>query len=766
MAVSHRLQNSFSGGEISSRMLLRHDNPVYGHSLLKMVNWVPSITGGAERAPGSQFIQDTGVPLHARIVPYLSPTNDRGLLQLTENVIDYKTGIVQSASRDAAQNAINPTKQIVVNADLGRGTTGEWTYEPEEYVGGSGDLLGMKWGEGGFISGSCRKYAYPDLDKVYMDIATTAEVDVATDTLVLNYALKLTPFEQLLDGDYTCVVKVGTTLDGDEIYTQTWDNPNKLPPTSVEVSAPIPGGAFTGTIYINIHVIALTSPTQSWSHYTLALNFFRVWANADAPPADVTLATPYSATELADIHYVASPYDTSVPIKAVKPIVFVHPNHPPSWFFWNGTAGAYQFAAISFTNKPSQWISGNYPSTCTAVQGRLVFAGTPAQPETVWLTRVAEWNAFDDLTNLTDVTPEDSMEFTAVYRSPIQWLSGHKNLLVGAEEMEYLAYADGIFQPSDLGVSVQSTHGGAHVQPAGFGQSVLFAAEGGHRVREAQYANEAGGWVAPDLTLWHPDLFSSGIVRMVRMRNPHQMLVAVMGNGQLALLHQDSYAQISGWSRVSLNATVIDACTVTDSEGTDVLFVLVRRTVNKVQKLYLEAFSDWTDFNNLEYLSSHTVQTFTTPTSTLSNLDHLENTVVQVIGDGEYLGSFPVIFGTINLTNQVGSPIEVLIAVVGRTMISTMQTLPPPSNDPGGKKRYSDVSVRVRGSTSTIINGERVKDRSPEREMGRSEALSLIADHKVANTGWDSLQTITIEETVPYRSEVLGIFGKLQDNSL
>ena len=72
----------------------------------------------------------------------------------------------------------------------------------------------------------------------------------------------------------------------------------------------------------------------------------------------------------------------------------------------------------------------------------------------------------------------------------------------------------------------------------------------------------------------------------------------------------------------------------------------------------------------------------------------------------------------------------------------------------------------MRGSTSTIINGERVRDRSPSREMGRSESLSFVADHKVANTGWDSLQTITIEETVPYRSEVLGIFGKLQDNSL
>jgi len=44
--------------------------------------------------------------------------------------------------------------------------------------------------------------------------------------------------------------------------------------------------------------------------------------------------------------------------------------------------------------------------------------------------------------------------------------------------------------------------------------------------------------------------------------------------------------------------------------------------------------------------------------------------------------------------------------------------------------------------------------------------LSIINNHKVANLGHDPLQLITIEENIPFRSEILGIFGKLTESSI
>jgi len=732
-----------------------------------MENWLPNLTGGAERAPGSQFLLDTGASLHARIVPYRAATGEKSLLQLTEGTIARKTGVVTSSSRFASVDAIgDPTRQIVVNSHLGKGTSGEWTYGPTQYTADKGDTLGMTWG-GGFIRGNCRKWQNPDKDKNYMDIATTAEVDIATDSIAILYDLAFT--NQFVEGGYTLDVKIGTTLGGGEVYSESWDTPGVYPPRTIDTSRAIPGGAFTGTLYFSIHVVATYNNGQPASVPNMALNYLELWAATDPPPADVSTTVPYLAEELSDIHYVASPYDFAP--NYVKPVIFVHPNHPPSWFFWDGDVGAYAFEEIDFTTgtfeRPSEWHAGNYPSTCTSSQGRLVLGGCPEDSETVWLTRVTEWNKFVDPNSGEPITPEAAMDFTTIYRSPIQWMSGHKSLLVGTTEIEYLAHADGIFQPSDLGVSVQTTHGGSHVQPAGFGQSVLFSAEAGQRIREAKYSNEDGGWVAPDLTVWHPDLCSSGVVRLVRMRNPHQMLVAILGNGQIALLHQDSYLQIAGWSRINLNAHVIDTCVIADDEGVDVLYILVRRVVAGVKKLYLEAFSDWTDFDEQQYLSSFTHRTnIDGATHIIDGLAHLEGEIVQVVGDGEYLGSFPVLFNQVSLISQVGTEIPVTTAVVGRTMNSKMRTLPPPSTDPGSMKRYTDVSVRVRGSTTTIINEERVKDRTPSVDMGTSEPLTFVNDYKVANLGYDKLQIITIEETVPFRSEVLGIYGTVQEHSV
>ena len=768
----YTVQNDFSGGEISPRMLMRYDNPsyssrqstaagaAYDKSLLTMDNWLPTLQGTAERAPGSQFIHDTNVSRNARIVPYRAVTNTRGILQLTAGEISFQTSVIDNASIN--RSLVSPRKQIVVNSDLGKGETGEWDYSPTEYVSVSGDTLGMKW-SGGSIRGNCRLWKRPT-DKNFMVIRTTAEVDVATDSVLIEYALGYSNY--FVDGDYELTVSVGTTLDGDDVWSRVWDEPNTLPPTSITVNADLTAG-YTGTLYVKIFITALSSTDQPYSQPSINLDYFRIWADAAALPADLDLVTAYTESELADIHYVASPYDAATPYKAQKAIVFTHPNHAPSWFYWDGDLAQYAFAVIPFTNTPTQWSAGNYPSTCTSVQGRLVLAGVPTDSETVWMTRVGEWNKFDDLLNITDVTPEDSIEFTTIYRSPIQWLSGHRNLLVGTDETEYVASADGIFQPSDLGVEVQTTHGGAHVQPAGFGPAVLFAAEGGTKIRQAQYSAEVAGYVAPDLTIWHPDLFSSGTVRLVRMRNPHQMLVAVLGDGQLALLHLDNYIGVMGWSRISLNAKVIDACVLVDNNGMDILYILVQRTVNGIQKLYLEAFSDWTDFNQQEYLSSHRVQINTgTPSNVISNLDHLEGSIVQVVGDGVYLGSFTVTGGAVTLVDAVGVAVPVSRAVAGRAMISTMVTLPPPSNDPTSKKRYTDVSVRVLGSTTTIINGERVKDRTPSTLMNTSEPLAYVNDHTVYNLGQNPFQFITIEETVPFRSEVLGISGKLQENAI
>ena len=56
--------------------------------------------------------------------------------------------------------------------------------------------------------------------------------------------------------------------------------------------------------------------------------------------------------------------------------------------------------------------------------------------------------------------------------------------------------------------------------------------------------------------------------------------------------------------------------------------------------------------------------------------------------------------------------------------------------------------------------------RSPGTLMGNSEPIQWFTDYKVLNLGSDLYQSIRIDEYVPFRSELLGVFGKVKANSL
>lgn len=239
-----------------------------------------------------------------------------------------------------------------------------------------------------------------------------------------------------------------------------------------------------------------------------------------------------------------------------------------------------------------------------------------------------------------------------------------------------------------------------------------------------------------------------------------------MGNGQIALLSIEPQAGVMGWSRIVLDDPVKDACVLKNDEGQDVLFIVIERTDNAGNPVqYLEAFADWTEFTNNEYLQS-TVRYTLAGTNVVTGLDHLEGKTVQVVADGDYIGNYVVTAGQIELVDQLGLAINASDVLVGLPMRAVMQTLPIITDDPGSIKRFNKIEVRGVFTSTTLINGVRPNERSPSTFMGQSEPLSFFIDYEVMNLGSDKYQVIRIEENLPVRSEVIGIFGTLKASSV
>jgi hypothetical protein len=419
--------------------------------------------------------------------------------------------------------------------------------------------------------------------------------------------------------------------------------------------------------------------------------------------------------------------------------------------------------------------TNNYPATCGSCNGRLVLAGAadfktaPGDPvatvsETVWMTDVGDWTTFTD-----GINPDDSIEFTAIYRSPIQWVYGQRSLLVGAREYEYAASASsdtGVLAPGDLGVFLQSTHGSTNVQPAGFGEGVLFAADGGTKVRQLSYRDETNGWVADDLTLYNPEICISGIIRMVRQRNPHQMCLALLNDGTLAIYHSES--GVAGWTRYVLNnAQIKDICVVPNDEGIDVPFFVVNRVIDGESVTYLECIPDWSYKYDWDYTESSLKFQFDSATALIDGLDHLEGKRVQVYNEDSFIGNFTVDNGRVILSDDTDEGVTPLISArVGLQHRCVLTILPPEKVDPGAHFRYSSFAVRVVNSTRPIINGERPANRRPGMPLATSQIFEQFEDVDIVVRGWDPYQVIEISEQAPFRNEIIGVYGTLKEGTI
>ena len=147
-------------------------------------------------------------------------------------------------------------------------------------------------------------------------------------------------------------------------------------------------------------------------------------------------------------------------------------NHPPYYLYFDTDVTSYLFTTVPIVGPPLSWTPGNYPGVCTAYQGRLITASTHEAPDTVWCSRPGVWADFT-----AGITAGDGFNFTSIYRSGIEWMDGQKDLIIGSRGFEYIADAEaGILYAGDIDVRLHSTHGGINVQPAGFGQSVVFLA--------------------------------------------------------------------------------------------------------------------------------------------------------------------------------------------------------------------------------------------------------------------------------------------------
>jgi len=94
-----------------------------------------------------------------------------------------------------------------------------------------------------------------------------------------------------------------------------------------------------------------------------------------------------------DIPYLASEFDRLRFAQSAEVLILAHPNHPPRKLTRLGHDD-WSLEDMVFIGMPESWVENNYPSAVGFYEQRLVLAGTPDKPGTIWFSRTGEMTDF------------------------------------------------------------------------------------------------------------------------------------------------------------------------------------------------------------------------------------------------------------------------------------------------------------------------------------------------------------------------------------
>lgn len=347
--------------------------------------------------------------------------------------------------------------------------------------------------------------------------------------------------------------------------------------------------------------------------------------------------------------------------------------------------------------------ANDYPGATTYHEQRRWFAGTNNKPQVLFATRTGTES------NLTSSVPSreaDGMELrvAASQYNQIRHLVPLADLIALTAGGEFRIYADGApaITPTSVSIKPQGYAGASNVQPVVTTGSILYVQAQGSRVRELSYSWEANAYRTVDASIMAPHRFNGyALTQLAYSRAPESIAWTVRDDGTLLGMTYVPDQQVYGWhAHDTTNGQFESVCVV--SEGNeDVLYAVVKRTVNArtvryVERLRTRIFTAQADAffvdSGLTYQGS--------PVTTIGGLYHLDGQTVDILADGavearQVVTGGQVTIGTAASTIQVGLPITADL----RTLPLAMEGAQAAGQ--GTVKNINKVHLRV--SQSSVV---------------------------------------------------------------
>lgn len=250
-----------------------------------------------------------------------------------------------------------------------------------------------------------------------------------------------------------------------------------------------------------------------------------------------------------------------------------------------------------------------YASDVCYYNDRLVLAGTPQQPQTLWTSRVSDYLNF----NVSD--PQvDSDAITETINSrqqnPINNLLPMNNLLLGTASASWRATDSsgiGAITPANIALIPQEFYGMQDVAAVQTGTTIIYVQWGGRKLRDIIYQFYNDKFLGKELTVFARQMFPAGtsISRLAFAPEPYGLIYCVRSDGVLCVCSYLPEQEVIAWARWTTQGNFEDVCVVPENDTFSV-YVIVGRTINGSYQRFIERFAprEFADIDDAFFVDS------------------------------------------------------------------------------------------------------------------------------------------------------------------
>lgn len=399
--------------------------------------------------------------------------------------------------------------------------------------------------------------------------------------------------------------------------------------------------------------------------------------------------------------------------------------------------------------------TSDYPSSVSIFQQRLVFGGSPNEPETIWASRVGDYENF---TKGRILLADDriKVDVTGPELNNVQFLVGLRELIIFTMNGEFtLSGPDGALDATNPILTQYGYSGSNRAKPQVVEDTIIFADKSGRSVRDFRYAFEQSGYAGNDLSIFSEHFFrGKTIIDWAFVANPDNLLWVVLDDGTLLSFTYKREHQVWAWTEHDVGGAVESVASIWEN-GRDVLYLIVRRTIGGATKRYIERMTTQ-NFSALEdaYFVDCGITYDSTATTTISGLSHLNGETVVALADGE------VVTGLVVSAGEVTLPTAASTVHVGLSFTAELETLPPPIDlqDVGSSRGrpFKASTVWIQLENTIGIKAGPSSARMAEVKECASEVYTGMVQ-QVVYPEWNREGTIWVKQENPLPMTILGI---------